>query len=136
MSEIRCKGEEDKLFSVVPSVKTRRNGNKLEHKGFHQSIRKHFTVRVAKHWLRVLSLQVFKSHEVMILHNLLWVSVLQQKCLNVKKMPFHTICMEKNQISQTCFFPENLDFESWNFVLNHLKWHLSLNSENKVTLPT
>jgi len=57
------------LFSVVPSDKTRGNGQQLKHRTFPLNIRKYFlTVRVPKHWHRLPrdavefpSLEIFKS---------------------------------------------------------------------------
>lgn len=37
-----CKGDGARLFSMVPSNRTRGNGQKLEHKGFPVNTRKHF----------------------------------------------------------------------------------------------
>ena len=37
-----CKGDRAKVFSVVPSARTRGNGHKLEHKRLHLNISKHF----------------------------------------------------------------------------------------------
>ncbi|KAK4831900.1 hypothetical protein QYF61_020047 [Mycteria americana] len=65
----RCIEDRARLFSVVPSDGTRRNGHKLKHRGFRLNIRKHFfTVRVNKHWHRLprdvvqsLSLEVLEG---------------------------------------------------------------------------
>jgi len=50
------KAEGDRLFSVVPSDRTRGNEHKLKHTRFSVNIRKcYFTVRVTQHWHRLLS---------------------------------------------------------------------------------
>ena len=73
----RCKEGRAKLFSVVPSGRTRGHGQKLKHKSFPLNIRNHFfTVRMTKHWHRLPrevvespSLEIFKSHLDMVLGN-------------------------------------------------------------------
>ena len=81
-------GQEDgaRLFAVVPSNRTRGNGQKLKPGKFQLNRSKNFfTLRVTEPWNRLprgageSPLEIFKTHLDAVLCSLLWVTLLRQE---------------------------------------------------------